>query len=516
MTKLQRFLWTVVFLGLAVLFSGVVLQVAEAVLRMRREAVPTRGWTPTATAVLLASAATAKPPALAGPTSPPATATASPSPTLPPTWTPTFTPSPWPTWTPIPPTPTETPTPLPPRRPTAVVLEMTPTPNPSMTISIPTPVPRQPIPADALTIVLLGSDKRPDWSHWNTDAIQFLVIYPDIPSVSILSIPRDLYVYLPGYWMGRINTADMYGEKFHYDGGGPGLLNQTLLYNLGITADYYVRVNFDGLIGLVNALGGIDVPVHCRLEDYWPYPDENGEYPRFVLEPGVHHLDGEQALWYSRSRKTTSVFSREKRQQQVLEAMWRKAKETNLLQAAPALYEQTRGLYETDLGWGNIAKLVSLAMQLEPRDVRIYNIGWREVEPYVTPQGGSVFLPKWEALEPLIADVWARPSPSRAARAAVRVEVWNGTPYPDWDLLAADRLAHAGFSPLIGGPDRRDYPHTQIVFFGTTTKGSGLAVVQRMFGVDQENVVMLPGGNGEFTMRLIVGADYETCPPTLR
>lgn len=363
-----------------------------------------------------------------------------------------------------------------------------------------------------MTIVLLGNDKREDWEHWNTDAIQYLVIYPDIGSVAMVSIPRDLYVYLPGFWMSRINTAHMYGERYGYDGGGLGLFNQTLLYNLGITADYYVQVNFDGLIGLVNILGGIDVPVHCRLEDFWPYPDENGQYPIFTLEPGLHHLDGEQSLWYSRSRKTTSVFSRERRQQQVLEAMWRKAKETNLLAAAPDLYNQTQDLYQTDLGWGNIAKLVALALQMESSDVRVFNIGWSQVQSYVTEQGGSVFLPKWEAIEPVITNVWTKPATSRAGLAAIHIEVWNGTGNPGWDWLAADRLAHIGYTPIIGGSDRQDYPQTQIVLFSESEKGSGLSYVQQTFRVGQENIIMQPGGSEEFKMRLIIGADYVTCP----
>ena len=70
--------------------------------------------------------------------------------------------------------------------------------------------------------------------------------------------------------MSRINFADMYGELHGYEGGGPALLQQTLLYNLGIPVDHYVRTDLDGFIGIVNALDGVDIPVRCRLEDHWP------------------------------------------------------------------------------------------------------------------------------------------------------------------------------------------------------------------------------------------------------
>lgn len=456
---------------------------------------------------------------------PTATLTATPRPAAtvhttrvaPPTWTPTFTPSPSPTATPKPPTPTPTctpsivPSPLPPRRPTAVPLYITPTAHPSNTLPIPTPVVRYDIPEEALTIVVLGSDQRPEWNYWNTDVIQYFVIYPDIPSVTMLSIPRDLYVFLPNMYMSRINTADMHGAVSGYDGGGAGMLNQTMLYNLGITADYYVKVNFDGLVTLVDTMGGIDIPVPCRLEDYWPIPDENGEFHMIALEPGLHHMDGELALWYSRSRKTTSVFSRERRQQQVLEAMWRKGKETDLIEAVPALYSDLNYLFETDLPVDKIFSLAITASQLDMVNVSRYNIGRAEVESYVTYQGGNVFLPHYDAILPVIDDVMARPASNRATQNPIYIEVWNGTGNAHWDHLAADRMVHYGYVPTIASPDRWDYSQTQIVFFGSTVKGSGLELLQSLFSVPDENVIYYEDPNSPYTMRLIVGQDYVTC-----
>ncbi len=434
--------------------------------------------------------------------------------TWPPTWTPT------PTWTPhptraVPPTPTRTPTvtptPVSHVHPTVAPVHVTPTLHPSATITIPPPVPTQVIPDDAVTIVLLGSDQRPDWDYWNTDAIQYLVVYPDVPSVAMLSVPRDLYVYIPDFWMSRVNRADMYGEAYQYEGGGLGLLNQTLLYNLGISADYYVKVNFDGLIGLVNAMGGIEVPVHCRIEDYWPYPNEQGEYPRLILEPGVQAMDGELALWYSRTRKTTSVFDREKRQQQVLEAMWRKAKQVNVLATAPAVYEQTKHLFQTDLGMGNILALALTASQLDPVDVSLYNIGWRQVVPYTTFQGGNVYLPVTEEITPVIASVLAKPAPGRALQAAAQVEVWNRTGHSDWHWLAADTLYHYGYVPHLSEPDPNVQPQTQIFYFGESTKGSGLARLQWLFNVNQANTIHQADPNAPVKLRLVLGQDYNPC-----
>ncbi|MCU0522194.1 MAG: LCP family protein [Anaerolineae bacterium] len=402
-----------------------------------------------------------------------------PAPTSTPTPTATATATPSPTRTSRPtrtPTATITPTPLPLTRPTAVTVDIMASQDITNTYPIPTAVPRYPISEEAIVVALLGSDRRPDWEHWNTDAIQIAVIYPEIPSVALLSVPRDLYVYIPRFRMNRINVADMYGEAYGFDGGGFGLLNQTLLYNLGITADYYAKVNFQGLKDIVDILGGIDVPVYCHLQDYWPYPDENGEYQIMALEPGMQHMDGRLALWYSRTRKTTSVFDREERQQQVLEAIWRKTREGGLLEKLPALYDQYGQIVDTNLGLGNVLS-----------------------------------LGQWDKIAPLIDRAMLPPAPSRAALAAVKVEVWNGSSRAQWELLASDQLYQHGFTPILGAGDGQYYPQTQIHVFGEHAKGTGVATVQEVFRVPDTQVTYVGAVEGDVKLRLILGEDYQPC-----
>ncbi|MGD1996796.1 MAG: LCP family protein, partial [Anaerolineae bacterium] len=371
------------------------------------------------------------------------------SPTPRPTWTlaPSLTPSPTASPTAIP-----SPTPSPLSSPAALVIPspfpepgLPPSPTVSSTLPIPTPVSPVPVAADAINIVVLGSDRRPDWSQWHTDAVHVVSIQTDRPAASVLSIPRDLYVYIPGFWMSRINFADFYGESYGREGGGIGLVEDTFLYNLGIQADHVVRTDFDGLIGIVDTLGGIDVAVHCRLSDHWPYPNEDGEYPILTLEPGMHHMDGEMALWYARSRMTTSVFSRERRQQQVLQAIWHKARDAEMLTQIPALWSQVRSMVVTDMNLVDLVRLAEVALRLSDQNVRFYNIGVDAVTPWTTPYGGAVFLPRWEAIEPTVAEAMAPIPETRLSRTFMPVEVWNGTPNAGLDLLAADRLGRAGF-----------------------------------------------------------------------
>ena len=386
--------------------------------------------------------------------------------------------------------------------------------EPTVTPTLPISPAVQPVPvaADAINIVVLGSDQRPDWSEWHTDAVHIVSIQRDRGVVSIISIPRDLYVYVPGFWMSRINFADYYGEVYGYEGGGPALVRDTLLYNLGIRVDYYVRTNFDGLIGIVDTVDGIDIPVHCGISDYWPYPDEDGEYPILTLEPGVHHMDGETALWYARTRMTTSVFSRERRQQQVLQALWHKLRDEMTIVQIPSLWEQGRDMVETDLALEDVVGLARVAFALEDQSVRFYNIGADEVTPWTTPYGGHVFLPRWEAIQPIVAEAMAPIPVGRQSYVYKPVEVWNGTSNPGWDLLAADRLYRAGFPAVDGEPDRQDYAQTQLILFTASAKGSGVDYLQQVFNIPDSQVIHQPGGSSEFGMRLILGADYRTCP----
>jgi LCP family protein required for cell wall assembly len=305
----------------------------------------------------------------------------------------------------------------------------------------------------------------------------------------------------------------MYGELYGYEGGSPALVKDTLEYNLGFRPDYYVRTDFDGLISIVDLLGGIDVPVHCTLSDHWPYPDENGEYPMLTLEPGVHHMDGETALWYARSRKTTSVFSRERRQQQILQAIWREIRRQNLLPHVPQLWETSQSMVQTDLDFATMLNLARIGFQLNESAVRYRNISYSHVTPWTTPQGGNVFLPNWEELEPVLQEALGPVPEARRANVAPYVEVWNGTPNTGYGSLAADRLYRAGYNAVLGIADSQSYTQTQILIFAENDKGLGLGWLQWKFGVSDDRVSHTPDPNQPYPLRVIIGADYEPCDP---
>ncbi len=455
-----------------------------------------------------------------------ASSPAVPSETMPLTWTPQPSTTPADTATATTrssrtPTPSTTPTPTP--SPSARPL-LDPTlaaggvdPNSTSVTGIPTPVPTAWTPDRAINIMLLGSDIRPGQDNWRTDVIIVVSINPDGPSAAMLSIPRDLYVWVPGWRMSRINTVDTHGYAVGYPGGGPGLLKQTLLYNLGIPVHYYARVDFDGFTSIVNTLGGVDVPVTCQMTDWRlksPELDQENEdnWELFTVDQQVHYMDGDLALWYVRSRKRSSDFDRSRRQQQMLRAMMTKGLNRNVIPQIPQLWSDFQETIDTDMGLGEILQLASIAPRLDLNKIKSRFVAGDAVLAWTTPNDNAyVLLPQYEEISVLVADVFEPPSLNRAFQDPPVVEVWNGTLRPDQDILAVDNLAWEGLVPVLGQADRHDYTQTQVIYYGQTFKGANTYVITKLFGVYQAQIILQPDPNSPVDYRVILGYDFEPC-----
>jgi LCP family protein required for cell wall assembly len=379
--------------------------------------------------------------------------------------------------------------------------------------AIPTPVPLLEQPADTVNIVLMGSDLLSDDNGWRTDSLIIASVDPGVPSVSLLSIPRDLYVYIPGWKMSRINTADVHGERVGYPGGGPGLVKATIEYNLGIRIHYFARIDFEGFVKLIDTLGGVDVVVDCELHDTFPDPEAPEGQTDIDLEPGVHHLDGKFALWYARSRWNTNDYDRGRRQQRVLRGMWAQIKQLGVLSRLPELWDELTQTVHTDLALEDVLWLAAVASRIDT-DTAIKSrfIDGTVVESWLTPEGAQVLLPDYARIGPLIAEALAPPDTARARQGLARVEVLNGTVWPDWAILAADRLLWEGFEVVgIGQADRGDYEQTLILDLTAATKGSPVNRLARVLRVNSANISAADAPSDELDFRAIVGYDYQPC-----
>jgi len=433
------------------------------------------------------------------------TVTPSPTPTLTPTPSPTSTP----TYTPTPSTTPHPPVALP--APSVILTSTNPTPHP---LPVPESMPLVEQPNDVINILLLGSDQQDIGSAGRTDVIIVVSVEPDLPSVSLLSIPRDFYAWIPGHGFDKINTAYSYGERNHYPGGGPGLIKATIEYNLGIRVHYYARAGFDGFIKIVDALGGVDVAVECPLSD--TFPDVSSPTGQTDVDwlPGIHHLDGKHALWYARSRWSTSDFDRNRRQQQVLRGLYRQVMTLDIVPKIPQLWGTLNETVSTDLGLDEMLYLGAIGSRLNTINVKSRFVGKSVLQSWTAPNGGYVLVPYYDALASLVSEALEPPANARALQRAFRVEVWNGTPFEGLGHVAAERLRWEGFEVVSVGPADGAYPRTQIVDFTTSAKGSAIPLLMSLYKRDNSDVVSQPTEGSAVDFRVVLGSDYDPCVAT--
>jgi len=364
------------------------------------------------------------------------------------------------------------------------------------------------------TFLLLGSDKRPGQTYFRTDTIVIAAIRPAVGQVTLVSVPRDLYVYIPTVGMDRINTAYEYGQMHKYPGGGAALLKDTILYNLGIRIDHLAIVDFDGFRRIVDTLGGVDVPVFCAYTDWHlinPNVDPNNEnnWSLYTVGPGVVHMDGDLALWYARSRKKSSDFDRGRRSQEVLRALYTRALQTDAIAKIPQLYNDFSSSVITDLGLDGILKLAPLALHLNNADIRSYYIGRDDVSGWMTPGGASVLLPNAVAIQSMLQQALS-PSPRIVEQAALTVEVRNGTSNPAWDALASERLNYAGYNTRLAPADRLNYANSLLYDLASVPDLKRASSLLAILGLPSSAFVTAPT-QADMNYVLILGADYQPC-----
>ncbi|MBI1855678.1 MAG: LCP family protein [Chloroflexi bacterium] len=429
-----------------------------------------------------------------------------------------------PTLEPFFPTPTASPTPIPPEQPSPTVdlSSLFPTmaapPIPDTPGDGPTPLPPL-TDKDTVNFLLIGSDKR-SGASFRTDTMLLVILWPKEGQVSLVSIPRDLWVYIPTIGMQRINTAYEYGESEGYSGGGPGLLTDTISYNLGIRIDHTAMVNFDGFRRIVDTLGGVDVPVSCPYTDwrlidpsYDPYNENN--WSLYTVQSGIIHMDGDLALWYARSRLKSSDFDRGRRQQEVLRSIFVQTLKTDTLGRIPQLYNDFSSAIITDLGLADILKLAVYAPKLTNANIRSYYIRPPYVASWTTPGGASVLLPQ-DSLTQILTEATTL-STTAIERQAVKVDMQNGTPFDGWDTLAATRLNYAGFTTSVSTADRRDYSNSVLIDLSAAQDTNTRSAILNGLGLYSASVISLPDPNSPVQYRLVLGYDYQPCfqPETL-
>lgn len=259
------------------------------------------------------------------------------------------------------------------------------------------------------TVLVLGIDNDgTDLSTSHTDMMMILSVDPVTHSGAMLSIPRDLFMPIPGESdMQRVNTAFEIGE-LKQPGGGPKLAMQTVQYNFGIPVNNYVLFTFDAVVSVIDAVGGIDINVPKAIDDE-QYPGPNNGFDPLRIPAGLIHMDGMLALKYARTRHNDSDFERTHREQDVILAVRDKVVRLNMLpqlvQQAPTLWSQLQGNLLTDLSLDQILSLAMYARDIAPNNIHHASIEGEYVRP-IQWQGDTVLTPDRTQMAALMTQVF--------------------------------------------------------------------------------------------------------------
>jgi LCP family protein required for cell wall assembly len=252
-----------------------------------------------------------------------------------------------------------------------------------------------PAPKDVL---ILGVDARPGERYLTrTDSVMLLNVSPARLRVTLLSIPRDVFIQVPGYGEQRINTINVLGEQ-EAEGSGPALVKASIAESFGVRVEHYVRLDFRGFVALVDAVGGVDIDVPKLIVDY-EYPTHDGGVMTVRFEPGRQHMDGERALQYARTRHQDDEYQRAGRQQQVIDALVKKLANPLHATAWPRVWRAIQNHTDTDMNtWDMLRLAPGLLLGWPGREQRVL-----QREDLVGMKAGY-WIPNYERLLPWIEE----------------------------------------------------------------------------------------------------------------
>lgn len=256
-------------------------------------------------------------------------------------------------------------------------------------------------PAQPPAILLLGIDQRADESGpARSDSMILLGSQAGGDGAALLSIPRDLWVNIPGVGDQRINTALYFGYDADDPSAGPQLAARTVRQELRRPVDRYLLLDFATFVRAVDALGGIEIDVPAAIVDTeYPTPDYGVTTIRF--DPGLQAMDGERALVYVRTRHSDGDFSRSRRQLQVLQALAAKAVQPASWPRLPELYRVLNQGVVTNLTPADGPAVLPLFSAIARGQVAAATLE-EATTPWITPGGAWVLLPNSRAIEQIV------------------------------------------------------------------------------------------------------------------
>jgi len=377
-----------------------------------------------------------------------------------------------------------------------------------------------------VNILVLGLDYR-DWVSGGgaprTDTMILVSMDPASRTMGILSIPRDLWVNIPGFEPNKINTAYRLGEVYRVEGGGPGLAMRTVAALLGMPVDYYVQIDFAAFEKLIDELGGVKltVPEEIKVDPI----DGNTK----TLQPGVQVLPGKLALAYARARGTAGGdFDRAERQQQVILGIRNRimSRDTlpRLIRRAVPLYETLASGVHTNLSLVQVIRMTWLAQQIPEESIQRNVIGPNQATFGTAADGQDILVPIPEAIRAQRDEIFSigpigpqtaitdQIEKVKAERAQVRV--LNGTATPGLAAEATNFLKENQVSVLEAGNASERYSQTTLIDY--TGNPQTVQYLTGLLNISPSNVYHRYNVDDQADILVLIGEDWisESATPT--
>ncbi len=242
-------------------------------------------------------------------------------------------------------------------------------------------------------VLLLGTDDSSLRGELGrTDTIILTTVVPLRPYVGMLGIPRDLWLSIPGVGEQRINTAYFFAESGQ-TGAGPQAIMGTVQQNFGVSVHYYALIHMEGLVQVIDALGGVDLVLDHKAGG---------------LKKGVYHMDGAQALAFVRERYSADDFSRMQQGQILLQAVFSRMLSPVSWPRLPSVLVNLSAAVDTNIPFWQWPRLAFSLLRAHWFGVDARTISLDMVTPWTTSGGAQVLSPNWETINPFLNDMFGK------------------------------------------------------------------------------------------------------------
>lgn len=374
--------------------------------------------------------------------------------------------------------------------------------------------------ASRVNILVMGLDYR-DWISGEgaprTDTMVLLSVDPLTRTGGFLTIPRDLWVSIPGFEEpNRINVAYRFGETYQLPGGGAELAMKTVEGLLGLKIDYYALIDFYSFERFIDELGFIEIDVPRNI---WVDPIDG---PTVKLKKGAHDLPGNLALAYARARNTEGGdFDRADRTIQVILAVRDRILSADMLprlvSRAPAIYEEIASGVQTNLTLEQVVQLAWLAQQIPEEDIKHGSINNEHVTFGKSPDGDDVLKPRPEQIRILRDEIFTSEGSANPVAAGAepqelmqienaRVSVLNGSGTPGLAARTSEFLTSQGVNVVNTGDAPEPYNSTTIVSY--TGNPYTLSYLVELMGILDTKIFNRYDPSSQVDVTIYLGYDW--------